>query len=347
MGNFRKFWLILPLFAVMCAFLSADPLDPMKRAKSNAHDHYNLIVDFFQKKAWEKLIWHARMFAEDFPNSPLTREVYYYSGVAFYEVCEYEKANEAFSNYLKEEMSPQFFEKSLGYKFEIARHFQKGERRSLFHVRRFPKWVHDYEKAIEIFDEIIVTVPRSEMAAASLYHKGELLVSMKKYDKSIASFQTLIRRFPKHALTPDSYLGIAKIYLIRSEKEYAASRYLDCARLNLSKFRSHFPLEPRLKEAEEKLAHMENVMAESLLEIGEFYKRTKKGKAAAIYYRTILKKYPNTKAAQVSKKQLSKLGHFEVDPEENAPDENIPNEIAPDTEKDLDQAPLSETGITP
>ncbi len=343
MRKFRKFfWLILPIFAMVCTSLSADPLDPLKRARSTAHDDYNLIVDLFQKKAWEKLIWHARIFAEDFPHSPLTREVYYYSGVAFYEVFEYEKANEAFSNYLKEEMSPQFFQKSLDYKFEIARYFQKGVRRSLFHVRRFPKWMRDYEKAIEIFDEIIVTVPRSGMAAASLYHKGELLFSMKKYDKSIASFQTLIRRFPKHALTPDSYLGIAKIYLTRFEKEYAASRYLDSARLNLNKFRSHFPLEPRLKEAEEKLAHMENVMAGSLLEMGDFYKRTKKSKAAAIYYRTILKKYPNTKAAQVSKKQLSKLGDIGVDPERSFPDE-----IVPDMEKDLDQVPLSEAGVTP
>ena len=204
-------------------------------------------------------------------------------------------------------MTPQFFEEAMRYKFEIACHFQEGRRRPLFYARHFPKWVRDYDKAIEIFDEVITTMPRSNLAALSLYRQGTLLLSMRQYDKSLAVFHTFIRRFPKHVLAPDSYLSIGKIYSTRCEKQYATARYLDCAKINLSKFRAHFPLEPRIEKAERQLTDIEDVMADSLLEMGEFYRRTKKWEAASLYYRSILKKYPNARAAHISAKHLSEL----------------------------------------
>ena len=56
-----------------------------------------------------------------------------------------------------------------------------------------------------------------------------------------------------------------------------------------------------------RLLGMKEELASDLLEIAEFYERTKKGKAAAIYYATILKKYPETKAAKKSEKRLKVL----------------------------------------
>ena len=302
---------ILILFLLVCgtgASLHANPLDPTTKLNISVHDHYNLIIDFFQNEDWEKLIWQSRMLMQDFPDAPFAKEVYYYMGVAFYEISDYEMANEAFSNYLKEEMTPKFFDQVIRYKFEIACYFQEGIRRHLFHVRGFPKWVHGYEEAIEIFDEVITTLPRDEMAAESLYRKATLLLSLQEYKESVEAFQTLIRRFPKHPLSPDSYLGISDVYLTQSQKEFPDGDRLDLAEINLRKFRFHFPGEPRLIEAEQKLMSMKNVMADDLLEMGEFYQRTKRPKAAAIYYQTILKKYPDTKAAKVSRKQLKKLG---------------------------------------
>jgi len=295
------------IFSKSLVFLCANPLDPTVRANTSAEDYYNMVVECFQKRAWGKLIWQAQMLEERFPYSPLAKEVHYHKGVALYEISEFAKANAALSDYLQEGMTPQFFEEAMRYKFEIACHFQEGHRRRLFHARYFPKWVLDYEKAIEIFDQVITTMPRSDLAALSLYRQGTLFLALKQYDKSLAAFHTFIRRFPKHILAPDSYLSIGKIYLTRCEKHYAASRYLDCAQLNLSKFRAHFPLEPRIEEAESQIIHIENVMADHLLEMGEFYKKTKKWKAASLYYRSILKKYPHARAAHVSEKHLSWL----------------------------------------
>lgn len=113
-----------------------------------------------------------------------------------------------------------------------------------------PKWLPAYEVAIEIYDEVITTMPRDDLAAKSLYRKGVLLLRMEEYKKSIDSFQTLCRRFPKHPLAPDGYVGISDVYLTESKKEFPDSNKLELAEINLRKFKTHFPSEPRVEEAE-------------------------------------------------------------------------------------------------
>ncbi|MCB1116407.1 MAG: outer membrane protein assembly factor BamD [Chlamydiia bacterium] len=303
--------LILFLFVCMGA-LSANPLDPVVRSQINVHVYYSSMIDHYQNGEWKKLGWQCEDLIKDFPTSPFAREAHYYLGVAQFKQGEYEYANKAFSTYLKEELTPKFFEQTIRYKFEIASEFDGGSRIHLFGWKKMPKWLPAYEEAIEIYDEVITTMPRDDLAAKSLYRKGVLLLRMEEYSKSVEVFQILCRRFPKHPLTPDAYVGISDVYLAECQKEFADGNKLELAEINLRKFKTHFPTEPRLKEAEKRLLDMKEFLAKDLLEIAEFYERTKKGNAAAIYYATIVKKYPETKAAQKSQQRLKVLDVPEV-----------------------------------
>jgi outer membrane protein assembly factor BamD (BamD/ComL family) len=49
------------------------------------------------------------------------------------------------------------------------------------------------------------------------------------------------------------------------------------------------------------------VFAESFYEIAQFYERAKKPHASILYYSKIIKSYPNTKSAELSKKRLNVL----------------------------------------
>jgi len=295
------------IFLICFGALSANPLDPVIRSQINVHQYYSKMIDYYQNEDWQKLSWKCQDLIADFPTSPFAREALYYLGVAHYKLGEFEHANMAFSDYLKEELTPKFFDQVIRYKFEIARAFDEGARVHLFGWQKMPKWLPAYDEALEIYDEVITTLPRDDLAAQSLYRKGVILLRMEEYKKSIEAFQTLIRRFPKHPLSPGGYVGISEVYLTECDQEFPDANKLDLAEINLRKFRYHFPSEPRITEAEEKLLGMKERLANDLLEIAEFYERTKKKKAAAIYYATILKKYPETKAANKSEKRLKVL----------------------------------------
>ena len=295
------------VFIICFGALSANPLDPVIRSQISVHQYYSKMIDYYQMEDWQKLAWKCQDLIADFPTSPFAREALYYLGVAQYKLGEFEYANVAFSDYLKEELTPKFFDQVIRFKFEIAQAFDEGARVHLFGWHKMPKWLAAYEQAIEIYDEVITTLPRDDLAAQSLYRKGVILLRMEEYKKSVESFQTLIRRFPKHPLAPDGYVGIGNVYLTECSQEFPDANKLDLAEINLRKFRYHFPSEPRVTEAEKMLLGMKEKLAKDLLEIAEFYERTKKKKAAAIYYATILKQYPETKAAKKSEKRLKVL----------------------------------------
>ncbi len=287
--------------------LSANPLDPVIRSQITVHQYYSKMIDYYQKEDWRRLAWQCQDLIADFPTSPFARESLYYLGVAHMNMSNFAFANQAFSDYLKEELNPKFFDQVIRYKFEIARAFDGGARTHLFGWHRLPKWLPAYEGAIEIYDEVITTLPRDDLTAQSLFYKGALLLRMEEYTKSVESFQTLIRRFPKHPLAVDGYIGVGHAYLTECKQEFPDANKLELAEISLRKFRYHFPSEPRIEEAEGMVLKMKEELAKDLLEIAEFYERTKKPKAAKIYHDTILKRYPETKVALKSEKRLKTL----------------------------------------
>ncbi|MEM7175952.1 MAG: tetratricopeptide repeat protein [Chlamydiota bacterium] len=324
------FYLVLTLIA-SSGRLIANPLDLERRATVSAHDYQSEMVTRLEAEDWRRLSFTCRNLIRDFPDSPFTLDAHYYLGLAFFSLGDYELANNNFSNYLKTDLSPKFFDEVIQYKFAIAQAFESGSKRHLFGREHMPRWLPAYDEAIEIYDEVIAAVPRSDLAAQSLHRKGWLLLELKEYQKSVVAFQTLIRRFPKHPLAPESYLGIHSVYLAQCKNEFSDASRLDLSRLNLEKFKLHFPTEPRLETAKKMVLDLEETLAKELFEIGGFYRRTKKSRAAAMYYITILKRYPETKTAKKAKKRLDRLDY-------------PPLEMPSDLEQELDRDTLVVVG---
>lgn len=308
MVNLKKIFAgsLLILLSVYSTLL-ANPLDPDRRSYISVHDHYGAMMKHYQNKDWKRLGYRSLDLIADFPESALVKEAYYYLGLAYFEQQDYELSNINFSSYLKEDLTPKFFDQVIRYKFAIACRFEEGARRHLLSSRKMPKWLKAHDIAVEIYDEVITTLPRDDLAAQSLFRKGNLLLHMKEYKTSVEAYQTLIRRFPKHPLAPKSYLGIANVYLWQCKNEFPDEDRLDLAEINLRKCISQFPRDPLVDQIKEKIFTIKELLAKNLFDIGEFYKRTKKAKAAAIYYETIIKRFPETIFSERSRKRLLTL----------------------------------------
>lgn len=297
---------LLLLLAFTLGELSANPnpFDPVIRSQITAYQRHAKMMEQLDEKNWEKLVWACEDMLTGFPTSPLAREASYYLGEAYYHLGEFEASNKAFSAYLKESKSPKFFDEAIRYKFAIAKALDGGARLHLFGWKRLPKWVSGYEEAIEIYDSVIASLPRDDLAAESLYRKGLILLQLERYTESADALQALIRRFPKHPLAIEGYIARGKVFLTECKKEFLDLSKLELAEINVRQFRAHFPGEPRLYEAEKQVQEMKEQLATDLLEIAEFYERTKKQGAAEIYYGKLLKKYPDTQAGKKAAKKL-------------------------------------------
>ena len=274
--------------------------------KIPAHEVYAEIMEVFQEQAWEDLIDISKEFIVTYPESSFIKEIYYVTGIAYFNLQDYEFANDYFTQYLKQS-APKHFEEAIYHKFLIAEQFRLGAKKRIFKWQKDPGYLSAKEDALLIYDEIVSTFPYHDLAAKALF--GKALIQMENYDftESIETFQQLIQKFPRHEYAIESYLEIGRVYLLKCQKEHLDPDLLDRAENNFSKFKKAFPGEERLKNAWKTLAEIKETFAQNLYETGRFYERTKKKGASVIYYAKVVSKFPNTKAAKLSQKRLDTL----------------------------------------
>lgn len=270
-------------------------------------EHYSALLESYEKQMWDDLIKHANIVLENAPDSPFGDEALFYLGAALFKQKEYEDANKKLSSYLKRQATPKHFEEAIAYKYSIAEKFRKGAKKHFLGFKIMPKWIPGDDESLAIYEEVIAALPHHDLAAKSLFGKASLLFEMKEYKASIETFQTLMRRFPKHKLSPESYVSIGEVYLTQSKKEYPDPDFLDLAKINLRKFKHDFPGDERVAVAETMFLEMQEIYASTLFETASFFERTKKPKASAIYYRKIIATYPATKVAMRAQEKLEAL----------------------------------------
>lgn len=304
----RAFTLLASIF-LSFSMIQIVANEPQESKTRRATDYYQDILSGNAKKNWIQVLRESKRLISGFPDSPFVSEAYYYQGIAFFELGDYDFSNDAFTKYLRNETTPKFFEEAIEYKFKIADKFYEGAKRHFLGMKKLPRILPAKDEALDIYEEIITTLPRHDLTARSLFKKGMLLYEFSDYKLSIESFQTLIRRFPKHHLAPEGYIGIQKVYLKQSKEEFPDPDVLELAEINLDRFKLSFPGEPRIETVSKMLVEMKDHFAKDLYEIGNFYERTKKEDAAAIYYSKILAKYPKSSYSEKAQKHLARLDH--------------------------------------
>lgn len=309
----KKTFCKLFIYILFCTSLSLEAAYTLKKgritnadetATMSAKDHYNYGIEAFQKNNWSEAAKQFNIVAIEYPDSSYGADAYYYSGVAYYQLGEYDLANEAFNNYLKVKSDPKFFQEVIQYKFSIAEQFRGGAKRRPFGTKQLPKWLSAYEEALDIYDEVVAALPSSDVAAQALFYKGCLLWKMGDFRGAIESYQMLIRRFNKNELAPQAYLNITKIYLDQSKFEFQNPDLIALAEVNVRKFEMDYPRDERVHEAHYEVNHIKEVYARGLFETGQFYERKGKPRASTIYYENAIRKFPETSISKCCRRRL-------------------------------------------
>lgn len=308
----RNAWLLVMSLAIG----SIDPIeaaytlkrgrlvDACEAATMSVQDHFDAGSEAFNAGDYKESAKQFSIVTFNFPTTPYGQEAYFFQGASYYYLEEYDFANTAFTEYLKVQSNPRYFQETIDYKYSIANYLASGAKRRFFGTKQLPKWACGKSMALDIYDEVIAAVPCHEIAAQALVSKGSLLWSSKDYPGAIEAFQQVIRRFPKHELAPDCYVHISKVYLEQGYYEFQNPDILAFSEINYSRFQRDFPREERLCEVEEDLKEIKEIYACGLYETGLFYERTCKPRAAIIYYHNAIHQFPDTNIASLCEARL-------------------------------------------
>jgi len=279
-----------------------------KQPIESVQKYYSLASDSFEKYDWNNVINYSLIIIKNFPESSFIKEALFFLGVAYFNLKDFEISNKYFNRYLKDDFDPKYFEETMHYKFSIAQNFKNGVKKRLFGLKKSPKVVVADEDALALFEEIISSMPMHDLAAKSLFAKGQILFDMEEYKDSIATFDELIDRFEKHELAILSFIEIGKVYLKQITYKRQDPDILDLAELNLNKLKKNYSNEEqRIKELENIVWQMKEKFAQGFLEVALFYEKTNKKEAALIYYSKILNSFPGTYASKIAQKKFDEL----------------------------------------
>ena len=205
--------------------------------------HFGIGMGALEQKDWQEAATQFLIVTTNFPATSYGQDAFYYLGIAYFHLKEFEFANDAFSQYLKAKNNPQYFQEAIEYKYKIAEAFKEGERRRVLGYKQLPKWTNADALAVKIYDEVVAAMPCHDLSARALYSKGNLLWDNREYRESIESFQALIKRFPKHELTPECFLNITEVYLDQCRYEFQNPDILAFAQINVRRFKLEFTRE--------------------------------------------------------------------------------------------------------
>ena len=268
-------------------------------------EHFDEAKALLKKENYEEAVRSFLIVVQSFPDTAFFADALYYTGVCYLHIGHLDIADEYFSAYLNQKGTLKHFEKVFDNKFLIAEKFRQGKRRHPYGIATLPRFASGKNHAIELYDEIAATLPAREIAAKALYCKALLLWKMHERKEAIEVLQVITRRFPKHRLAANSFVRISEIYLNNVEYESQDPDLLSLAQLNLQSFEKAFPSERRIVEVEANLQKMQELYARALFNTGRFYEKKRKPKAAAIYYRDTIRRYPSTEAAAESESKLA------------------------------------------
>lgn len=292
---------IFKLLTIFTLFGSCAAEEP------SVQDYHSFILRAHQEQDWVTLLNVCEILIEEYPDTDFSEQAYFYLGLGYYHLNDYTMADATFSQYLKRSDHPKYFEQVIEYKFQIAESYRKGAFRRMFHYKKGPKIVPAKEDALDIYDQVISSLPYHDLTARSLFGKGLVQRDLEDYQDAVETFQSLIKRFPKHEYAIEAFLEIGKTYFSQCEAKNLNPEIIALAELNLSRFQLAFPSEKRVQELEGLLVQVKEVFAKSLYETGRFFERRKKKDAAIIYYSKVLSVFPDTPSAQLCEKRLNSL----------------------------------------
>lgn len=273
-------------------------------ASYSAQEHFSLGCNAVESQDWQEALKQFRIVITNFPTTVYGQEANYYEGVCYYHLKELDFANECFTLYLKSQSNPRYFQETIEFKYAIAEQLAEGAKRRFFGTKKLPKWACGKDLALKIYDEVAAAVPSHEIAARALVSKGCLLWKMRDYRSSTEAFQLVIRRFPKHELTPECYLFISRVFIDQCRIEFQNPDILAFAQINLRKFKQDFPREERICEVEKNVQVIKEIYAKGLYDTGRFYERTCKPAASIIYYKNTILQFPDTCVAELCRTRL-------------------------------------------
>lgn len=242
---------------------------------------------------------------KNYPNAQATAEARFLHGQILMTKNRWAKAFDVYQELIATHPNYENFDRVISAQFECATALMEGARgRILWVIPGF----RQYSKAIEQFERIVGNAPYSDYAPLSLMNIALIAEQEGQSEEAIDALDRLINFYPQSMLAPDAYYNMAETYanLVKGAEydqgstRQAISYYED--------FLILFPQSSYLGEVEANLESMENLLAQSRLNLGDFYYKFRANNTAALaFYNETITIAPESESAEEARLRIEDI----------------------------------------
>lgn len=163
------------------------------------------------------------------------------------------------------------------------------------------------DKKIEMFETVASNAPRSPLAASALFSAGEVYQDGGDIASAIRAYARVVTAHSTRPEAPLAQFRIGQLYMESARRGAKDTSTMTSAREAFEDFVLAYPDHKLAGEARELIKTVDKNQAGELLKIAKFYEKTKKYRAAALYYRDIIRRGGDAEVVDEAKTRLAGL----------------------------------------
>ena len=194
-------------------------------------------------------------------------------------------------------------ERILRHEFAIGVAFLAGAKQKVFGIFRFPA----YEEGLDILDKVVQRAPGAVLAEDAIKAKADYYFRNGEFALAETEYARLAQEFPRGRYPRLALLMSAQSALARFPGIAYDDSALWEARERFISFRERYPQFAEQENVAVWLRRIDETLADKHLMVGRWYSKQNHVESAAIYYREVISRWPDTNAAVQARSRLSVL----------------------------------------
>lgn len=242
---------------------------------------------------------------KNYPTAKATGEARFFRGQIYMSKGRWTKGFDQLQEIALKHPDYENFDRVISSQFDCATALMEGARgRILWVIPGFKQ----YGEAVNQFEQIVRNAPYGDYAPLALMNIALISEMEEKPEDAIDALDRLINYYPQSMLAPDAYYNMAETYanLVKGPQydqgstRQAISYYED--------FLILFPQSNYLGEVESNLDAMEDLLARSRLNLGDFYYNYRSNNTAAlVFYNETITIAPESDAAEEARQSIADI----------------------------------------
>ncbi len=283
-----------------------------------------------QKGDFEDAADVYRKIVDKYPLTSITADAAIRSAELYESEGQPRDAFETYQKFIELSRGDRRFDEVLKEQYQLAQRAKSGE----FKRRILIKLDIPMDAKVEMFETVAKNAPRSPLASASLFAIGEMQQEVGAIADAINAYAKVVADHPDSKEAPVAQFRIGELYVTQSERGAKDTTTMTSAREAYEDFLVRYPNHSLAKDAKARLGNVDSKQSEDLLKIAKFYEKTEKYRAAAIYYRDIIKQGgPDDVVAEAKSRLATLQASKNVDvtmPEPSAADTSVDSSLTKD-----------------